>query len=393
MKKVLFYFTNYCGETAKGGTEVATYRIAKALHDYGNCQVYNAFHDDKGFSDTSVYQDVIKLPKTTSPLVNHLSDFIRQKQIDYIVVMGRFFKINKIRMAAKKSGRNPKLFFMHHFAPGSEKKKTTYPASFHLWKLNPTRPHYIFRALFYPLLKLPRTIRWASVYKKVYDSCERIILLSEGYKKEYCKIAKIKDESKFVAIPNIYDLPDNLNDKSFDKQKKVLILSRMDELQKRISLALLIWAEIEKDPDFNGWNLDLVGSGNNNDIVRRLIKKLGLKRVIMHGWQDRQPFLERSPILMMTSEYEGLPLSVLEARAFQCVPIAFNSFASLKDVVTNDINGIIVEKYGDIEEFSNKLKCLMRNEEYHNRLAKNALKGIDSFSSETIAEKWMKILT
>ena len=393
MKKVLFYFSNYCGENSRGGTEVATYRIASALKNTGQCMVYNAFHDSKGYSSDSIYADTIVLPKTTVPLANALSDFIRTHEIDNVDVMGRFFKIGKILKGVKKSGRTPGVIFMQHFAPGSEKKKTSYSASFHLWKLNPTRTRYIFRALFYPLVKLPRTLRWKSVYKRAYQNCDKVVLLSEGYKDAYCKVGGFSDKSKFEAIPNIFELPEGIERSSYQKQKRVLILSRMDEIQKRISLALKIWEKIEKDPGLKDWYLDIVGTGNNTDIVKRLLKKSGLKNVTMHGWQNREPFLERSSILMMTSEYEGLPLSILEAQAYGCLPIAFNSFASLGDVITDGENGVIVEKFGDIETYAEKLKLIMKDKEYRDKLALNSAIDLDKFSAEKIADKWLRILT
>lgn len=391
MKKVLFYFNNYCGESSHGGTEIATYRIAKALKESGECEIYHAYHG-RSISSTDIYDETINLPKDTNGLSSGLADFIRKHEIDNVVVMSRFFKYPKILKGIEESGRNPNLIFMQHFAPGSEKKKTNYKASWHLLRLNPKRLKYYLRALFYPVLKLPRTLRWKSVYKNVYDKSDHIVLLSEGYKEEYSRFAGIADKSKFVAIPNIFEIEDNrINlDK---KEKRVLIMSRMDELQKRISLALAIWRKIEDDPDLADWHLDIVGTGNNTDIVKRLIKKYDFERVTYHGWQQREPFLEKSSILMLTSEYEGLPLSILEARTFGCVPIAFDSFASLKDVVTNYENGVVVDNFGDLDTYVKRLSELMYDSAYRLDLAKNSKSGLDTFSSKNIAEKWLEILT
>ena len=95
---------------------------------------------------------------------------------------------------------------------------------------------------------------------------------------------------------------------------------------------------------------------------------------------------------MMTSEYEGLPLSLLEARTYGCVPIAFNSFASLTDVVQPYENGVIVENFGDLDEFVKNLKDLMYNADYLTDLAKNGPGGMEKFSSENIAKEWLRIL-
>lgn len=392
MKKVLFYYDNHCGEFSRGGTEVATYRIAKALVETGHVEPFHAYRSKSKKTEQSIYSKEIKLSDFNPIFEKELSRFIRDNDIEVIVNMGRFFRHDIFVKSTQRSGKNVSIIFMQHFAPGSEVKKTTYRASWHLFKLNPFNIKYFIRLLFYPLIKLPRTLSWKKVYRDVYDASTNVVLLSQGYKREYCKVGSFNDESKFVAIPNIFELKENIDNNVLKKEKRVLILSRMDENQKRLSLALKIWKEIEKDPEYDEWSLDIVGDGHNTDIVKRLISKMELNRVKMHGWQPREEFLKRSSILMMTSEYEGLPLSILEAQAYGVVPIAYDSFASLHDVIKPYENGVIVEKFGDIEDYSVKLKDLMRDEAYRKELASGAGALTGNFSSKKIAEEWLKIL-
>lgn len=392
MKRVLFYAENYCGSSAKGGTEVATYRIAKALNNTGNFELFNAFRNKFPKEKDEVYSEIVRLSRSESSFKRELTDFIEKYKIDIVINMSRFFRHNQIKKAVKESGREVKLMFMQHFAPGSEIKKATYNSGLHLLKLNPYNPIYWLRASIYPLLKLPRNLKIKEVYRQTYEDSDKVILLSEGYKQDYCKLGGFTDQSKFVSIPNIFEIQNsNLNNK-ISKEKRVLILSRMDEIQKRISLALRIWQKIELDPDLYEWQLDIVGSGHNTDIVRRLIKELKLERVNLHGWQPRESFLEKSEILMMTSAYEGLPLSVLEAQAYGCVPIAYNSFASLTDVVTSYEDGVVVDKFEDIDEFTKKLTELMYDSDYREELRKNAIEKAGIFSPDIIVKKWMEIL-
>lgn len=394
MKRILFYSENFCSDKTKGGLEVATFRIAKTIKESGDWEIYNAFRSKSDGRDKSIYADVIKLSNSTGAFRKALQEFITRNEIDVVVNMSRFFRHNVIVKAAKDSGRNPKIIFMQHFAPGSEMKKGTFYAGLHLLKLNPFNPLYWLRSSIYPLLKLPRNLRYPKVYRNTHDTSDRVILLSEGYISDYCRIADIKQTSAFNAIPNIFE-PDNGEEDSIimsQKEKRVLILSRMDEIQKRISLALEIWSRIEKDVDLNDWHLDIVGSGHNTDIVKRIIRKFRLRNVTFHGWQDREPFLRRSSILMSTSEYEGLPLSILEAQAFGCVPVAFNSYASLSDVIHPFENGVLVDNFGDIDDFTRKLKDLMHDKAYREELSLNALDSSNNFSSRKIGEQWLNLL-
>lgn len=449
MKRILFYYDNFCGEKARGGTEVATFRIASALKESGEWEVCNAFRSYNGDDrDASLYSDVIRLGKDKNSFIKELSGFIRSHEIDVVVNMSRFFRHKLLLEASKKSGRDVKIVFMQHFAPGSEKKKSTYRSAFHLLRLDPLNPLYILRCIFYPLFKLPRTLAWSKVYREIYENSDKVVLLSEGYFSDYDKIAGYdrkrekrfdsvqriepgqREDSKFIAIPNIFEAKESslqnrenlkecnpeseeinrLDDCKFsgeeldekrvlaekekvEKEKRVLILSRMDEIQKRISLALRIWQKIETQPDLEEWKLDIVGTGHDTRGLKRLAKRLGLKNVVFHGWQNPLPFLKRSEILMSTSEYEGLPLSILEARIYGCIPVAFDSYASLRDVVEDGKNGVIIPGFGDIDLYAKKLSGLMRDKEGRRRLAENGPKDMERFSSKRIAESWQKMLS
>lgn len=405
MKRILFYSENFCGDKIKGGLEVATFRIAKALKDSGKWEIYNSFRSKSDGKDKSIYSDVIKLNRNNYKFRKKLTDFIIKNEIDVVVNMSRFYRHDQIVKSVKKTGKDIKIVFMQHFAPGSEMKKPTLSSGIHLLKLNPYNPVYWLRSSIYPLLKLPRKLNFSNVYRQTYLNSDKVVLLSEGYINDYCKIGKLSDTNKFIAIPNIFEpvVTTSSEDKSNkaqtdmdslvnNKKNRVLILSRMDEIQKRISLSLKIWENIEKDPDLSQWHLDIVGTGHNTDIVKRLIKKYKLKNVTFHGWQDREPFLKSDAILISTSEYEGLPLAILEAQAYGMVPIAFNSYASLKDVVSPFENGVIVENFGDIDDYTRKLTELMYDSTYRKELGRNAILSADRFSEKKITSLWVNML-
>lgn len=56
---------------------------------------------------------------------------------------------------------------------------------------------------------------------------------------------------------------------------------------------------------------------------------------------------------MMTSIWEGLPMTLIEAMHYGCVPIAFDSFAALYDLIDNGNNGFIIPN-NDIDCFVKK---------------------------------------
>lgn len=396
MRRILFYTENFAGKKAKGGTEVATRRIAHALKLTNDWEVFCAFRRKADPEDSSIYKKTVSLPASGKSFEKTLAQFLKDNEIDVVVNMSRFFRHSSIVEASRLADKEIKVLFMQHFAPGSEMKKPSFSSGLHLLKLNPYNPLYWLRASFYPLIKFPRLRRLPRLYKKVYDLSHKVVLLSDGYVKDYQNVGGFKASEKFVAVPNIFDREeiDRSNFLPVEKRpKRVLILSRMDEVQKRLSLALEIWKKIEADPDLADWQLDIVGSGHNEDIVRRLVKRHKLERVTLHGWKNPNEFLKNSRILMMTSEYEGLPLTILEAQAYGVVPIAFNSFGALKDIIENFENGVIIDNFGDVDTYVKKLTELMFDEDYLSELSRNGIEKSDKFAPKKIAERWQKILS
>ena len=394
MKRILFYSENFCGDKSPGGLEVATYRIAMALKDSNRWEVFNAYRNRYDIEDSYPYSDTIKLHRSGPAFENDLNEFIKKNRIDVVVNMTRFFRHKYIRNAVKASKRDVKLLFMLHFAPGSEKKKPTFTSGLHLLRLNPYNPLYWIRASIYPLLKYRRNRSWDKVYRSTYQDSDKIILLSDGYRDDYCRVGHFDDQSKFLAIPNIFETDSKVNEENGlqPKKKRILILSRLDEIQKRVSLALEVWSKVQDDPDLQDWHLDIVGWGHNADIVKRLIKKLGLKRVTLHGWQPREQYLKDSSILLSTAEYEGLPLSILEAQAYGVVPVAFDSYASLRDVVTDEEDGIVISDFGDTKSMAERLAALMKDDERLHRLSEKGREASRRFSFERIGAMWLEML-
>ena len=388
---VLFYYDNYCGNSSHGGTEVATFRIANAIKVSGNCRVFNAYLNNHPGKDDGLFDAVTLLQKKESRFVSDLSDFINKWEIDVIVNMGCFFRHKRLIKAISQSGRNCKIIFMHHFAPGSENRKVSYSAALHLLQLYRYHPIYWLRLFFYPLMKSPRKLSLPRAYRAVYKNSDAVVLLSSNYIEDFRKFAGIAETDKFHAIPNIYDAPEAVD--VVPKEKRVVMLSRLAEVQKRLSLALRIWKKIEDRGDLNDWHLDIVGTGRDEKALMRLAKSLKLKNITFHGWKNGADFLKKSSILMMTSEYEGLSLSMIEAQTFGCVPVAFNSYSSLSDIVEDEVTGLAISPHGDIDIFAKRLADLMLENKPLSEMAIKSRENSSRFSSDTIASRWLSLLS
>jgi glycosyltransferase involved in cell wall biosynthesis len=117
-----------------------------------------------------------------------------------------------------------------------------------------------------------------------------------------------------------------------------------------------------------------------------------LERVRFHGRQEPVPFYRKARYLLMTSDFEGYPMVLVEAQASGCVPIAFESFASIGDIITDGESGCLVRP-GDIEHFTETLRRAMHNPEQTAAMALNALEQSEKYSPARIADQWESVFS
>jgi glycosyltransferase involved in cell wall biosynthesis len=87
----------------------------------------------------------------------------------------------------------------------------------------------------------------------------------------------------------------------------------------------------------------LVGDGPLKEDIILQVKSLGLEEIVfLPGIQiNASDWYAVMDIFMMTSEFEGLPLALLEAMSCECAIIATNA-GGISEVVNDGINGLTV---------------------------------------------------
>lgn len=90
------------------------------------------------------------------------------------------------------------------------------------------------------------------------------------------------------------------------------------------------------------WNLIIVGSGDQEDELKKISSYLKLDdRVTFLGWQDDPwELVKESDIFVMTSEHEGYPLAVIEALSMGMTVIS-TPVDGVVDVINPGVNGYL----------------------------------------------------
>lgn len=304
-------------------------------------------------------------------------DFIATNQVEVIIIQTSLDVVSKLRRALDHKGMpHVRILSVLHFAPG----KDEWPWSGGGLKglLAPFRNRFIHHAT-------------TEAYRSAYDHGEKVVLLSNNYIKEYQQYSGLKETSRLVAIPNCLSFTETLlaEEKQL-KQPIALVVARMEDGQKRISLILRMWQKLEAQG--TGWQLQIVGDGPSLPMYKQMAAELGLKQVSFEGRQNPVPYYKRASLFLMTSSFEGFPMTLVEAAQFGCVPVVYDSFSSLSDVVTQGENGFIVPE-GDETAYLQRLQQLMDNSDLLHIMSDKAQEYCQRFSQERVCSTWKELLT
>lgn len=253
------------------------------------------------------------------------------------------------------------------------------------------RLSYLLRLLCYPLWRKYANVATCKRYSNIYNASDRVVFLSQSDIPTFKRYVKNVSDSKCVAINNALTFSETSSPKILeDKDKIVLIVSRLNDNEKRISKALQIWRCVEQAGMLD-WKLVIVGTGPHEDMLKRMARKVSLRNVCFEGRQESEPYYHNASLFMMTSAVEGWGLTLTEAMQRAVVPLAFDSYPALSDIVTDGFDGCIVPD-NDIRLYADRMMKLMRSKEERERMALNALESCKRFSVDKIVRKWVKLI-
>lgn len=224
--------------------------------------------------------------------------------------------------------------------------------------------------------------------KKMYNLVDNFVLLSNSFIDDFCNTYKIADASKLSAIPNPLSFPPV---KAIgEKQNIVLIVSRFCERQKNLCSALRIWKRLEEE--CIGWQMKIVGYGEDEYMLKQYAHKLNLKNVTFEGKQENVcPYYAQAKIFMMTSNFEGFGMTLIEAQQMGCVPLAYDKFPVLHDIIQNGKNGFIIAPNDEKQYIKCCQKLMLENELFY-KLSNRAIISCQKFSIENIKNRWNNLI-
>lgn len=178
-------------------------------------------------------------------------------------------------------------------------------------------------------------------------------------------------------------------------QLRLCYCNRLSQYQKRVLDLPPVLAELRAlDLDFH---LDIAGDGPDREKLKASFETLGLlDRVTFLGRisnEEVQTLLLRSHCFLLTSDFEGLPISLMEAMFSGCVPIVYQIDSGISDLLNDDLEVCQVD-HGKPKAIADRLVNFWITENKLEQLS-NRVRGVAeaNFSLQQMAESYGEVFT
>ena len=185
----------------------------------------------------------------------------------------------------------------------------------------------------------------------------------------------------------------NKSTQSPDLAFRLVYTGRLIEEQKRSSDVAVALCEVaRRNSNVEAW---IVGDGPARKAVEDIIEEKGVgTRVRLLGRVDNTNvfgILAQCHGLVLLSDYEGLPISMLEAMATGVVPICLDMRSGIREAVQHGVNGLIVKDRA--EDFFTSVETLQGDLAWWKKLSIAARETIsERYSIENCSRQWVNFL-
>ncbi|AZG97134.1 glycosyltransferase family 1 protein [Proteus mirabilis] len=195
-----------------------------------------------------------------------------------------------------------------------------------------------------------------------------LICLHEKDKNIAIKKLRIKDKNIFVLANgvNVEKYKPNLNRplirKSLNFSHDDIIIGMTGRLWEQKNPMLLLYA-FDKIINKDNLKLLFIGDGELNEKMIDFINEKNISNnVIMLGWrEDTDQLLNSLDIFVLPSNWEGMPLAILEAKSCG-LPCIVSNISGNNNLIDNEKTGLLFEP-NNSDDLKKKIELLINNKE------------------------------
>ncbi len=201
--------------------------------------------------------------------------------------------------------------------------------------------------------------------------------------------------SRLKTIPYGVALPESnpLRFRAAGAPLKIVYLGRLARVQKRIFDLPEILRQLTKQ----NVSFDFTIIGDGFDRVELLEKcEAVVEKNPLHflGVLRNEKALEelcKQDVILLTSDFEGMPIAILEAMGRGCIPVVTSIRSGIPEIIREGFNGFVVE-VGNIDDFASRLSILQQDHLLCEKVSRNAYETVrDRFSLKRMVNDYLKL--
>lgn len=219
----------------------------------------------------------------------------------------------------------------------------------------------------------------------IANSSSGAIFQTKGAAAFYSK----KLQEKGTIIPNPIDNPKKIYVKNYSVRPKTIVThGRIDNKQKRLDVMIRgfsIFHKIHAD-----YVLKIYGTGDDENRLRNLAKELDIENAILFMGKTVDPMsdISKEGIYAITSDYEGISNSLLEAMAVGLPVVSTDhSPGGGQLLITDHINGLLIPPSSPYS-LAGALTEYADNPALAEKCGKEAKKVLIDYNPEVIIAEW-----
>ncbi|WP_436926243.1 glycosyltransferase [Halosimplex amylolyticum] len=164
--------------------------------------------------------------------------------------------------------------------------------------------------------------------------------------------------------------------------------------QKRLEILLRAWKRIQLGEEDTPHRLIICGDGPRRESLEQLAGTLGVSETIhFAGWQDNPwPWVRRADVFVSTSEWEGLPNSLLEAQTLGTPIVSSDCPSGPREILIEGEAGYLFESLNETA-CATMLQRALENPEERAERAATATANLDRFEPDRVVEQYVNLLT
>jgi glycosyltransferase involved in cell wall biosynthesis len=206
------------------------------------------------------------------------------------------------------------------------------------------------------------------------------------------KAAHANAATSIHLIPYGVPIPDRTADVSKTPLRLIYVGRLVEEQKKILEVSRALCRVVREVP---GTEAVIYGNGPDRERVRRCLEEENVGTDVRLGGQidnaDMQKVMLEADVLVLLSDYEGLPIALLEAMACGLVPVCLRIRSGVGQLVEQGGTGFLVDDRGD--QFVSTIRAIASNPDLRSRVSSAArAKIVAQYSDALNASRWLQLL-